>query len=492
MNILVSGPAIMELDDLPIAAAIFEIDGTVLYVNEANARMFGRRVADFPGKKSWDYVPGAEHIWSDVIEGARVHGTYRGEIAIATPGGARSIHYVASLRPYEGRTVCVVFSLEHASSEEARRAADTGAAQRLESLGLVAGGIAHDFNNQLVSVLAEASAAREDPALAEPVRSALRRIEAAANRMAQLTRQLLAYAGRGRFVTERVDADDLLREAHDQLAHLMPATAELEVAPGGGRSIVEADRGLLLQVFLNLVANAAESLGAKGRVKITTGAPTRDDGTRWWSLTVSDNGSGMDARTVALIFDPFFTTKTEHHGLGLSAVHGIVRRLGGEISVDSQVGRGSTFTVHLPVVAGQPHGRRTPTLPLPRLSLRDKRVLVADDEPAVRSTLRRLLERRGAIVVTANDGAEAAEQLADGQYTLVCLDVTMPELTGYQLLPIARRAQPVAPVLMMSGYTDASKGSSGGDEEPDLFLEKPFTANAFDAAVDELLERGVT
>ncbi|NVB78147.1 MAG: response regulator [Kofleriaceae bacterium] len=491
MNNLVSG-AIMGLDDLPIASAIFELDGTILYVNEANARMFGRTVADFIGKKSWDYVPGAEHIWPDVVEGARVHGTFRGEIAIAMPAGTQAIHYVATLRPYEGRTVVVVFSIEHTPSEEAQRATDASAKQRLESLGLVAGGIAHDFNNQLVSVLAEASAVREDPALGEPVRSALRRIEAAANRMAQLTRQLLAYAGRGRFVTERVDADDLVREAHDQLARMMPPSAELEIAPGAGRSIVEADRGLLLQVLLNLVANAAESLRAKGRVKITTGAPTRDDGTRWWSLTVSDNGSGIDARTVARVFDPFFTTKTEHHGLGLSAVHGIIRRLGGEISVDSQVGRGSTFAVRLPVVAGEPHCRRTPTQPLPLLSLRDKRVLVADDEPIVRATLRRLLERRGAIVVTANDGAEAAERLADGQYTLVCLDVMMPQLTGYQLLPIARRAQPVAPVLMMSGYTDASKGSGGGDDEPDLFLEKPFTAKAFDAAVDALLERDVS
>jgi CheY-like chemotaxis protein len=307
--------------------------------------------------------------------------------------------------------------------------------------------------------------------------------------MAQLTRQLLAYAGRGRFFSERVDPDELLRESHDQLARMMRPDAELEVQPGGGRPTVAADRGLLQQVLLNIVANAAESLGAKGRVKITTGAPTRDDGTRWWTLTVSDNGAGMDAQTLARIFDPFFTTKTEHHGLGLSAVHGIIRRLGGEISVDSRPGSGSTFIVRLPLVAGEPHGKRSPTRPLPLHSLRDKRVLVADDEPAVRATLRRLLERRGAVVVTASDGAEAAELLADGTYTLVCLDVMMPQLTGYQVLPIARRAQPVAPVLMMSGYTDASRGSRGGNDEPDFFLEKPFTAKAFDAAVDALLER---
>ena len=454
--------------------------------------MFGRPVADLGGRMAWDYVPGAEHIWQDILAGARAHGVFRGEIAIATPEGSPAIHYVATLKTFEARTVVVIFALEHTPSEEARRAADSSAKQRLEALGLVAGGIAHDFNNQLVSVLAAARAAREEDGLSDAARDALRRIEAAANRMAQLTRQLLAYAGRGRFVTERIDPDQLVRDTHDHVARMMHDGAELEIVPAAGKTTVEADRGLLQQVLLNLVANASEALGPRGRVKVTTGTLTRDDRTRWWTLTVGDNGAGMDAPTLARIFDPFFTTKAEHHGLGLSAVHGIVRRLGGEISVDSRSGAGSTFIVRLPLVSGEPHARRTSTRNIPLLTLRDKRVLAADDERAVRATLRRLLERRGAIVVTANDGAEAAERLADGTYTLVCLDVMMPRLTGYQLLPIARRAQPVTPVLMMSGYTDASRGSGGGDEEPDLFLEKPFTAKAFDAAVDELLDRGVT
>jgi signal transduction histidine kinase/CheY-like chemotaxis protein len=466
---------------LPIPGGIFAVDGTVLAMNEAAERLINRTPAQTLGRKAWDIAPGAEYIWEDVLAQARRQGSFRGEISIATPQEPRTIYYVLTLREYQGASYVVLFALQ-VPDERSARITDVETQHRLEALGLVAGSIANDFNNQLVSVLAEASVAREHPELGEASREALHRIEAAAHRMAQLTRQLLAYAGRGRFVTELIDPDDLLLKTRETLTRSVRPDAELRIEASPGRVAVEADRGLLAQVIQNLVVNASEALGdAGGAITIET---KLDD--KSWLLEVSDTGTGMDAHTTARIFDPFFTTKRDRHGLGLSAVHGIVRRLGGAVTVESRLGSGTRFRVRLPAVVGAvPQRKRSPTQESPLAKLEAIRILIADDEPSVLATLRRLLERRGAQVVVAADGAQARARLAEGEYHVVLFDVMMPELTGYQLLPVVRELQPKAKVLLMSGYSEQARGSGG--DEPDAFLDKPFAAKALDLAIDQLL-----
>jgi CheY-like chemotaxis protein len=336
-------------------------------------------------------------------------------------------------------------------------------------------------------VLAEASAAREDTQLGEGAREALRRIEAAAGRMSQLTRQLLAYTGRGRFVTARLDPDTMLRELTGDLGRIVQPPATLDVAPAAGAAVVEADPNLLRQVVINLVANASDAGGS--RVEVGSRILSRENAP-WWQLEVSDDGVGIEPQTLARIFDPFFSTKQDHHGLGLSAVHGIVRRLGGDIEVDSTPGHGSRFRVRLPIVPGAlaPEPVRVErTGPIPRLA--GVRVLIADDEPSVRATVRRLLERRGATVVAAADGVEAEARLRDEAFDLAVLDVQMPGRSGYDVLAIARAIRPALPVILMSGYTGRVRGE-GGEEEPDAFIEKPFTAKVLDAVIDEVLRIG--
>ncbi len=474
--------SLVSFEKLPIPVGVCEVDGTIVGMNAAAEDLLGRSAADAVGKKAWDIAPGAEYIWEDVLAMVRRQGTFRGEISIATPQEPREIHYVVCLREAAGRTYVVVFSLE-LPDKPAVNPTDLESQHRLEALGLVAGGIAHDFNNQLVSVLAEASVARENPELAEATREALRRIDAAAHRMAQLTRQLLAYAGRGRFVTEIIDPDELVRQSQETLARSIRPDAELRFSLDAGRVAVEADRGLLRQVLQNLVANASEALGETGGTITIASRLTPQR----WILEITDTGSGMDAQTAARIFDPFFTTKRDRHGLGLSAVQGIVRRLGGEISFDTKLGKGSQFVLRLPAVAGIAPERKRTTSKQPITSLRGIRVLVADDEPGVLATVKRLLERRGAQVIVAADGAQAKARLSQGEYHIVLFDVMMPELTGYQLLPFVRELQPKAKVMLMSGYTEHTRGPGSGGEEPDAFLEKPFTAKVLDGAIDDLL-----
>jgi signal transduction histidine kinase/CheY-like chemotaxis protein len=473
-----------EFARLPIPGGVCALDGTILDANAAAEELLGRTRAELIGRKAWDIAPGADLIWNEVIGAARVRGVSHGEIAIATPQAPKQIDYLVAVREHAGESYVMIFAHEH-DGDRLSAEATYDAKLKLEALGLVAGGIAHDFNNQLVSVLAEASAAREDAGLAAHSREALRRIEAAAHRMAQLTRQLLAYAGRGRFVTELLDPDELVRQTQEQLFRAVGPDARLELQLGTGRVAVEADRALLRQVVVNLVANASEALADGGGA---IGVATQVDGAAWL-LRITDTGRGMDPETAARIFDPFFTTKPDRHGLGLSAVHGIVRRLGGAIAVDSKPGRGTTISVRLPIIAGvEPERRRPTSVQLPLATLRGIRILVADDEPSVRATVKRLLERRGADVVLAADGAEAEARLGDGIYQVVLFDVMMPQLTGYELVPLARRAQPGATVMLMSGYTDLRRGA-GGEDEPDAFLEKPFTAKVLDRAMDDVLAR---
>jgi two-component system, cell cycle sensor histidine kinase and response regulator CckA len=472
---------VTDFEHLPVPGTVLDLDGAILAVNAAAVRLAARTADQLVGRKAWEIAPGMEHLWQELVAGAQL-GPYIAGITIATPVGPRALRYVAVTRTVGDRTVMVLFGhgLDDTSPVDLRP---------VDSLALVAGGIAHDFNNQLVSVLAEASAAREDTTLPESLRETFRRIEGAAQRMSMLTRQLLAYAGRGRIVAEVLDPDELVTEMRDELRGVVRPDASLLFQLTGRGALIQADRTMLREALKNLVANASEALAKPGgKVAITTAVITVDS-LNWWRIDVGDDGVGIEPHVLARVFDPFFTTKADRHGLGLSAVHGIIKRLGGETTIESASGRGTTVRVRLPVVSGAARPiRRQRTYSENRVSLRGLRVLVADDEPSVRATIRRLLERRGAHVVLAADGEEAKMLLAREPYALVLLDVMMPKVTGYQLLPIARRTQPTARIMLMSGYTDAA-GGAGGEDEPDAFLEKPFTANEMDTAVDRLLGR---
>jgi signal transduction histidine kinase len=495
---LSSPPATVELDRLPVGVILVEVGGEILAVNPAAERVLGQPRAALVGASGPAMLQLGAGRWQGWLDAVADGGTAEARVELATPGGRVTVELLATAGTHDGRRLVQVVVIDATARPVSADAADVAPGspgglddpatkQRLDSLGLVAGGIAHDFNNLLVGVLAEASAAREDLALGEAAREALRRIEAAAGRMSQLTRQLLAYAGRGRFVVARLDPDAMLTELRDSLAGIVQGRATLEVVPGAGVVVVEADPHLLRQVIINLVANAGDAAG--GRVQVASWILSRDN-TSWWQLEVSDDGAGIDPATLARIFEPFFSTKQDRHGLGLSAVQGIVRRLGGDVEVDSKPGHGARFRVRLPIVPGvEPASRAVapPSGPIPRLA--GLRVLVADDEPSVRATVRRLLERRGATVVVAADGVEAEAQLRDERFELVIADVTMPGRTGYDVLAIARATQPELPVILMSGYTARVRGE-GGEDEPDVFVEKPFTAKLLDAAIDAALRRG--
>jgi len=371
-------------------------------------------------------------------------------------------------------------------------------AQKLESLGVLAGGIAHDFNNLLVGVLGNAGLALlelpEDSSARQPIRD----IEISAQRAAELTRQMLAYAGRGRFRVEPVDLSLVVEEMSQLLRRVISRQTQLSLRLARQVPAVVADVTQLRQVVMNLITNASDALGdAAGTVTLETGSVVADRAMLastylneelppgpYVYLQVSDTGSGMDSATSARIFEPFFTTKFTGRGLGLAAVLGIVRGHKGAISVQSTVGKGTTFRVLLP--ASTSTAGVTDAATGSALGRGAGLVLLVDDEEAVRGLARRVLERGGYQVIEAANGEDALGALADHRASVraVVLDLTMPGLGGEATLQRIRQDSPRLPVIVSSGYVP----EEGGTLADVPFLAKPYRPSELVDAVKKAIE----
>ncbi|MGH7438543.1 MAG: ATP-binding protein [Polyangiaceae bacterium] len=361
-------------------------------------------------------------------------------------------------------------------------------AQKLESLGVLAGGIAHDFNNLLTAILGGASTASLVLPAHSPAQPYLRETVLAVRGAADLTRQLLAYSGKGQFDVRPLDLSANVREITRLLETSVPRDVQLRLELSRGLPAVEADVVQLQQVVMNLVINAAEAIGDRtGAITVTTSVRDVDDASaagafasqgaapgRYVHLQVRDTGCGMDEATRAKIFDPFFTTKFSGRGLGLAAVRGIVRSHRGAIHVDSAPGKGTTFEILLP--ASSRRAVTTEESEFPGYGGAGQLVLVVDDDDAVRTTLRRLLELFDFEVVEAAGGRAAAQiAAARPEIRLVILDMTMPEMSGEATFGELRRLRPEVPVILASGYDEEEASRrfvSGGLAG---FLQKPFT-----------------
>ncbi len=374
--------------------------------------------------------------------------------------------------------------------------------QRLESLGVLAGGIAHDFNNLLMGILGNAALALAevpgDSALQDPIRE----IEVAARRAADLTRQLLAYSGKGRFVVERLALSRLVEDAarlvQPSLSPKVTIVWDLDREPG----FLEGDAGQLRQVVFNLLTNASDAMAdGVGTITVRTEqvelldaeldhtiTGTRLAPGRYCLLEIADNGPGMDEPTSRQIFDPFFTTKFQGRGLGLPAVLGIVRGHRGAIQVHTSPGKGTSVRVLLPAVSqavehpagnggGPEAGRR-------------RTVLIVDDEAMVRNVTRRTLERAGFRVLQAESGRAAIEILktAHAEVGLVLLDLTMPELNGEETFALLHDCWPAIRVLLSSGYSAEATAGARTREGFAGFIQKPYLPAELVHAVTRALD----
>ncbi len=491
-----------DLADAAFDLTIFSREGVIVDARGAAERVLGRPVAELVGRSVFDFmapstVPAAQQMVSENRLG------FIDVTAVDAAGNLVPTLAVVVQGTLDGRPVRVagVRDMRPVQRLEAERRAleqQVQRAQRLDSLGVLAGGIAHDFNNLLAGVLGNAELLL-DRATTDEDKEIATAIITAGQRAAALTRQMLAYAGQrdlGR--REPVDLGHLVRELRTLLAATLSKKAELALAIDPA-SMVLGDRVTLSQVVMNLLTNASDALGETPgqitvRVRHVSEVDARWDHAqgatvgpgRWLLVEVEDTGIGMDEPTRSRVFEPFFSTKERGHGLGLAACLGIVRAHGGAVLVESEMGRGSRFSVLLPATDA------TPSLAgavRPGPTTRPCRVLVTDDEAIVRAQLRRSLELRGYTVVEAADGRAALAILAPATEAgdavdVVILDMTMPDLDGAEVLRRLRATGSRVPVVISSGYLDIAVERRLPRGEFQAFLAKPYSTTELVSAIE--------
>ncbi|MHB9061518.1 MAG: hybrid sensor histidine kinase/response regulator [Desulfobacteria bacterium] len=363
--------------------------------------------------------------------------------------------------------------------------------QKMESLGVLAGGIAHDFNNLLMVVLGHAELALKEISPMSPARRNLEEITTATQRAADLSRQMLAYAGKASFALERVGLRDLVEEMADLLKTTISKKAILTLNLERGLPPIEADPSQIRQIVINLIINASEAIGDRsGVITVSVGATRCDeeylqktelhDGLPpglYVHLEVTDTGGGMDAETQSRIFEPFFSTKFTGRGLGLAAVLGIIRAYKGAMKVYSEPGKGTTFKILFPALTDGGDAIRPPDSSA-RSDLRGQgTILLVDDEESLLALGARMLEHLGFSVLTAADGLQAVDIYRERgkEIDLVLMDLTMPHMDGAEALGELRRLNPEVRVVLASGYGHDDVASRFEGKRLDGVLQKPYT-----------------
>jgi nitrogen-specific signal transduction histidine kinase/CheY-like chemotaxis protein len=375
--------------------------------------------------------------------------------------------------------------------------------QKLESMGVLAGGIAHDFNNLLMGVLGNADVVMRHLPDASPARDGVGNIISAAMHAADLTKQMLAYSGKGKFVVEPIDLGSLVRQIGNLLDASISKNVDVSYEFADGLPAIDADASQVQQVVMNLIINASEALdGRDGEVVVRTSIVQVDEsyfsGTyfaedlpvgSYVCLEVSDTGCGMDEQMQQKIFDPFFSTKFSGRGLGLAAVLGIIKGHDGALRIRSRPNEGSTFTVLFPP-SSRPLAAAGGQQPSAAPWRGSGTVLVVDDVETVRDATKRMIETHGYSVITADDGDVAIDVFREHfrDIVAVVLDLTMPRMGGEQTFNELRRIDPGVKVILSSGFDETETTSRFAGHGLAGFIQKPYRvdrlADALRMAVD--------
>ena len=494
------------------ACVIILFSDVIEYVNDYALRLLGYAPEEIIGKPFWAAV----HPEDQGLIKARGEARLRGEPVpnryefrlLCKDGSVRWIDFTAGKIRWGGRTLALATAFDitdrvHAVEERLQLERKMLEAQRLESLGLLAGGIAHDFNNLLGAILGHAALVEDDLPADSPSRGHLQRIRGSAQHAADLSRQMLAYSGRGSFVVEALDLNAHVQSILSLLEVSVPKKVRIDLALAEGLPAIKADAGQLHQAVMILATNAAEAIQGPGRIVLRTRrtmlgperlarmATGRDlPPGEYVCFEVQDDGKGMDSATVARIFDPFYTTKFTGRGLGLAALQGIVQGHGGAIEVASLPGAGSCFSLYFAAAAAAPAaGVDSGPVAISRIAHGQDRILLAEDEEALLEATQEVLQRAGFEVAACADGGAAVERFAEdpAAFSLAILDLTMPVLDGRECFKRLRALRPDLKVILASGYGSLEAGSQFGEGELAGFLQKPYRSRDLIALVRKVL-----
>ena len=486
------------------ALLLLDADGRVKYMTPSSVRHLGWTPEQLIGRSILEFMhpDDGERVGGRIREALDLPGkSLGGEVRFHHADGSwRIMEGVGVNRLADPAVAGIVVNVRDIT--ERRKLEDQlRQAQKMEAVGQLAGGVAHDFNNLLTAILGYCHLMLDEIPEGDPLRLDLLEIQAAGDRAASLTRQLLAFSRRQMLQPQVVDINLLVTQLEKLLRRLISEDVELVTALAPGLRPVTVDPASVEQILVNLAVNARDAMPTGGRLTIETANVDLDEAYAvthvampagpYVMLAVSDSGQGMDAPTRARIFEPFFTTKEQGKGsgLGLATVYGIVKQSGGYIWVYSEPGHGTSFKVYLPPTAAASVAR--PTAHDPAHVAGWETVLLVEDEDAVRALAREVLRRHGYVVLEARHGVDAlsvAERHADAIHLLVT-DVVMPHMSGRALSERLAGARPQMKTLFMSGYTDHAllpEDLTPGGE----FLQKPFTPEALAGRVRHLLDAG--
>jgi PAS domain S-box-containing protein len=493
----------------PVGISLVSAEGEILFMNDHLIRLTGHTVQEVKGKAwisyvhpedrerfvgAWDrYVGQKEKGEQDLLESCR-YITESGRMIWISVHGV-SLHDSAGR--VAGHLVTVTDMTEHRLLEDQLRQS-----QKMEAVGRLAGGIAHDFNNILTAITGYTELALKSDT-SESVHADLEEVYKAAERAAGLTRQLLTFSRRQTVNACLIDPNELIRNMDKMLRRVIGEDVEFSIGMGKGIRPVKADPGQIEQVIMNLAVNARDALGRGGCIWVETTfahvegpfAAQHEGGKPgdYILLTVKDTGHGMSEEVKKHLFEPFFTTKESGKGtgLGLATCYGIVKQAGGFIDVQSEINKGTSITVYLPV-AEENNGFSAPAQTAAGKAAfpASAKLLVVDDESTVRSFAARILRQEGYTVLEASSGPEALEMMkldSASDLRLLVTDVMMPKMSGIELAEKLRASRPGVKVLFASGFTEEPLVRAGVEERKMPFLAKPFSADALVRKIREVL-----
>ena len=485
---------------------LIDRQGAILTANEALAGKWGKALQEIVGTCLFDYFP-ADLATSRRARYDEVFATGKPVHFVDTRGGTVIDTYCNPVFDGEGRvTRIAIFATDitertKTQEENERLEARLRQSQKMEAIGTLAGGVAHDFNNILTAIIGYGSLLQMRMEPGNPMKVYVDQILASSQKAVQLTQSLLAFSRKQAIELKPVKVNRIIREAEKLLKRLLTEDIELTVSLAPADPVIKADSIQIDQVLMNLTTNARDAMPTGGKFVIETGVAHLDDGFSrahglgepgdYAVISVTDTGTGMDRETRDKIFEPFFTTKGvgKGTGLGLSTVYGIVKQHDGHIAVLSEPGKGTTFTIYLPV-AKEPV-RRTTVRASGQVRGGSETILLAEDNTDVRGLAKGLLESKGYTVIEAVDGKDAVRQFMDhrAEIDLLVLDVVMPGKNGKEAYDDIRAVRPDVKILFTSGHTGDVILTKGIEDEKIDFLAKPLLPNELLLKVREVLDR---
>jgi PAS domain S-box-containing protein len=500
-------------DEAPVGYMELDVEGCITQVNRTELTMLGYTADEMLGRPLWKFI----------VEEEAAHDKIKAKLSGFTPCGktfertykrkdGTTLPVViedALIRDADGMitgihtTIRDVTELKRVEKEMVDLQEQLRQSQKIEAIGQLAGGIAHDFNNLLTVIKGYTQLALLDLKGNDPLRESIQEIQKAAQRAADLTRQLLAFSRRQILDLKVLDLNSLLKDTDKMLRRIIGENIQLVTLLSEDLGRVRIDPGQIEQVIFNLALNARDAMPSGGKLTIETANVELDKEYahthigvipgHYVRLSVSDTGVGMSQEVREKAFDPFFTTKEQGKGtgLGLSTVYGIVNQSKGNIWVYSEPGHGTIFKIHLQRVEGE----------LDSLQERDETdscpggketVLLVEDEPSVRDLANRLLKQQGYTVLEAANGEEALRLVQENvgeRIHLLLTDVVLPQIGGRELADKLKIFRPDLKVLYTSGYTDYAIVHHGVLDSGTHFLQKPFSLKTLSRKVREVLDR---